>query len=174
MIKNLKKKVTNYLKKEEKTFQENLSSVAVNFALQKDLLKKLNQNRKQILENYDFFVDNYIQIITYLYNDFGIKKAKLDNELTDLLTELNLPKIIKNILKQKLPFKIKIMDRFSYNKNLKKWWILSTILRNYKDALNLLKECSKQDTYKDIDFDTHFQEYENNKNLIEDFSYLEK
>jgi len=169
-----KDKLIKRVLKEKDKVNTGLSEFAVQNTIKKDLFNKSRSYKKEILRLFPMYLDSYVLICKYLYYDFGVRKTKFNNESTEIKVELDLKNQVSKILKDKQPARIRILDKFNYNKLIKKWWILSTILRNYKHALDLLKQNSSQNTYKDIDFDIEYTEYGINKYLIEDFDVLEK
>lgn len=166
-------KIIKRLLKEKDEFSYNTSQVLVETTLKKDLFNKSRHYKKEVDSVFSEYVDNYIKICKYLYDDFDVRTAKFNNENTELKSELGLRGQIKKIIKQYPNAKTRMMDRFKVNKQIKKWWILSTILENYPDAIEMLKSKSKSNEYKDLNFNTELENYNSHKYLIEDFSIIQ-
>jgi hypothetical protein len=172
---SFKQKAIKKYKKLVDSATQDYAEISTNYVLQKDLINKHNVLKHKIKDNFDYYLDNYVLINEYLYNDFSVEKAIFNNEETDIKKELELKQQVKKILKQKLPIKISVLDRFNKNKQIKKWWILSTILKNYIDAILLLQQYSTEtEKYKEIHFNYEKELYSYNMDLIQDFSFMEK
>ena len=167
-------KFINKISKFTDDFSRDAAQVAVNISLEKDIYVKSKKYRSVIKELYPIYMNKYIKICKYLYEDFNIHFARFGNDKnkTDISKELQLKSQVKKILRETENKKVNFIDRFNVNKNIKRWWVLSTILQNYQDALQLLIDNSTSRVYKDIDFEEELEEYEKNKYLIEDFSVL--
>lgn len=169
----IKDKFIKYVNKHTDEFAHNTSQVIVETTLKKDLFNKSRIYKEEILRLYPIFLDNYVLICGYLYYDFNIKTTKLNEEMTDLSNEINIKKQCKKIIKESPNRKIRFLDKYKFNKLVKKWWILSTILKNYKDALIYLKDIVDENIYKEIDIKLELENHEKYKYLIDDFTVLE-
>jgi hypothetical protein len=170
---NIKSKVKKFISNKTTQFASDSSEVLVDLTLKKDLINKIRLYRTEIDKLFPYYLDKYVTICKYLYNDFNIETATFDGD-TDLSKEIKLHKTVKKIFKGKIPIKVRFLDKTNVNKNLKKWWVLSNILKDFPHSLDLLKTKSKENIYNDIIFDEEIKEYERNKYLIEDFAFLEK
>jgi len=172
-MKKIKKKVSKFFKNYASNYAENASYFAVQHAIKKDLLKKSISYKKAIDEWFPHYLNNYVKVCKYLYNDFNISEATFNNEKTDIVIETDLHNIVKKQFKGTIPLKVKFMDKIKLNKTIKKWWVLSSILEHYPDSLKLLKKCANSNIYKDIDITDEENKYTENEYLIEDFTIIE-
>lgn len=169
----LKQKFLEKIKKETDEFTTNSSSLMVDLVLKKDLFKKSRDYKTVVNDKFFIYLENYVTVCEYLYKDFNVAVATFNNEKTELINELDLKQKVKKVLKQYPTNKVRLMDNLKVNKQIKKWWILSTILQNYPDALNMLKLKSNCIQYKDLNLDEELAKVETHKYLIEDFSILQ-
>lgn len=162
----IKDKILKAVIKEKKSISEDFAMASVNLTVKKDLFNRSRKNRKVIIDKYPYFLNNYVKMCNYVLKDFGIKKYQDIN----FIEEVKLKKQVKKILKEVEPTKLNVISRFGVNKTIKRWWILSNILKFYKTVTELLKNKSNSNIYKDLDLDNEIKQYERYKYLIEDFS----
>jgi len=179
----IKKGFINKLSKMSDNFSKDFAEVAVNISLEKDLYNKNKEYRSVVDELFPGYLENYVKCCEYLYNDFGVKSAKINNEDTDIIKEIGLREQVESILKEKIDRgavnRLRLIIKktksiFQYNKQIKKWWILSTILENYPDVLRILKKLAGANIYKEIDIIEEVANVKRDSYLIEDFSLREK
>jgi len=175
----IKKSFINKISSFSDDFSKNFSEVAVNITLQRDFYKKTKRYKDIVEILLPEYLDNYIKCCEYLYYDFKVKKAKIDNVETDIRKEINLKEQVEDILNQKMDRKVvsklrimikKTKSIFEYNKQFKRWWILSTILENYGDILKLLEKKAGKTEYKEISIIDEIKKLKRDDYLIENFN----
>ena len=158
-------KINEKFNKIKTDFINETARIKIDTDTKRQIFSKANNYDKEVVRLYPIYLDNYVKIMKSLYFDFNIKEAVLDGEKTKIKEELKLKDQCKDIVKDIKRFKI--IDKLNVNKKVRRWWILSTILQNYKDALLLLEKYSGQNIYKNIDIEYELQQYEFHKYLIE-------
>ena len=161
----IKEKISRKFNKTKQEFINDISKVKIETDTKRQLFNKLNSYNKQIIKLYPIYLENYVDIMTFLYEDFNIKEAVLDGENTLIKDEMGLKDQCKDLLKEMK--KIKVLDKLNINKKMRRWWILSTILQNYKDALELLYKYAGQIEYKGINITEELENLKKHNYLIE-------
>jgi hypothetical protein len=175
----IKQKLINKISKFSDDFSKDTAEVCVNIALERDLYTKTKQYKDVVRDLYPQYLENYVKVCNYLHNDFNIHFANFNGDKTDISKELQLKDQVEKILNEKPEKKMvnklrifirKTKDIFEYTKQYKRWWILSTILKNYGDALDLLKSNTDELVYKDINIYNEIENLKHDKYLIDEFT----
>lgn len=146
-------------------FVNRVAQAKVNVDMQREIFQKANKYYKVVDKVLNSYVSNYVKICKYLYFDFKVKKATLGESTVIMKEEFDFKNDVKKFLKENK--RLKVIDKLNVNLKIRKWYVLSVILKEYKDLLNLLVEQSGKTLYKDIDINYEIAMYEERKYLID-------
>lgn len=173
-MKRFSRRFIKKLKDSSDELSQQIAETNVNLVLKRDFVKKAKEYNKAVIEMYPIFLDNYVKCCKYLYYDFNMKSYTNDGEKTELEDECDLKIETEKIVKEYPNRRTKFIDKYNYNKMVKRWWIISTILEHYPKVLELLEQSAGVAVYKEIELETERSLIEKYSYLIEDFSLMAK
>ena len=160
-----------------------VSEGSVKLIMQREIYQKSNKHTEEINTYFDYFFNNYLKVLEYLKNDFGVKNitqkdkdGKKDTEDIDLqiTTLIKIMKFFnKGLFKNRSMFRNKINPYMFYNK-VDKWKKLNDVMFYYPQLLKLLKSKCDNNIYKEIDINEELELLKECEYLEEDFDFIIK